>query len=770
VTSSAIGSGSVVLAGGTETLTSGGVEVGGKDSGTVLVSSGGATSSETVTSGGTETVGSGGTASGTVVNSSGVLSVTTSGTALAATISSGGNESITGNGVTSSAIGSGSVVLAGGTETLTSGGVEVGGKDSGTVNVSSGGATTSEMVGAGGTESVGSGGTVSATTLSGTNAAGLSATLAVTTSGTTVGAIVGSGGLETITGNGTNSSAIGSGSIVLSGGTENLYNGGVEVGGKDSGEFQVYTGLAVSETVSSGGDMGVAAAASGTVVDAGGTERLGAGGTETGGTLSGGTLNAAAFSNPGTVNSETVLSGGVLSLGNGTANSTLVGSGGSAIIGVGGTATNTTISGGTVVISAGGTDSGPITFAGSGGTLVVDGTTLPTGTVSGFSGSDQIVFSGLAYAGASITTTSNTIVIHENGSSYTLNISSVSPVPNYMLVNDGGVVELVPCYAAGTHILTPDGEMLVEHLLVGDKVITVREGGPSELAITWVGQRTLDISRHARPEEVYPVRILAGAFGPGVPERDLRVSPRHAIYVDGVFFEARALLNGATIIQERNTKFVTYHHIELEQHDVMLAEGLPAESFLDTGNRNMFEGEDTLVLHPDFAAASDAGFCVPVVREGAALVAVRQRLLDRVAALGFTPNDAVQMVAKAGAKFAAPMRNGNVLSFNLVEACDTVELHCEAATPFEMSAAVADERVLGVAITRLTLVTQGERIEIALDAAGHEGFHGVEDGHRWTNGAARIALPAHNGPAVLEVETAGQAVRWSAPAAARAVG
>jgi hypothetical protein len=147
---------------------------------------------------------------------------------------------------------------------------------------------------------------------------------------------------------------------------------------------------------------------------------------------------------------------------------------------------------------------------------------------------------------------------------------------------------------------------------------------------------------------MYPVRIIAGAFGPGLPERDLRLSPHHAVYVDGVLIEAISLVNGATVIQEMDTRFVTYHHIELEQHDVMLAEGLPAESYLDTGHRNMFEGEASMALHPDFRVMGDADFCAPMVREGAVLETVRARLLARAEALGFTRTDDLALVAVAG--------------------------------------------------------------------------------------------------------------------------
>ena len=76
-------------------------------------------------------------------------------------------------------------------------------------------------------------------------------------------------------------------------------------------------------------------------------------------------------------------------------------------------------------------------------------------------------------------------------------------------------------------------------------------------------------------------------FGTGVPRRDLLLSPDHAVWCEGVLIPIRYLLNGRTIVQERVGE-VIYFHLELAQHDVILAEGLACESYLDTGNRSAF--------------------------------------------------------------------------------------------------------------------------------------------------------------------------------------
>jgi hypothetical protein len=323
----------------------------------------------------------------------------------------------------------------------------------------------------------------------------------------------------------------------------------------------------------------------------------------------------------------------------------------------------------------------------------------------------------------------------------------------------GIVLSDVPCFAAGSRILTSHGQVAVEDIKVGDKVLTFRDGAEAE--VIWVGHRTIDLARHAMPEKVRPIRILAGAFGEGLPERDLRLSPDHALFIDGHLIEAKTLVNGVTVIEEMATRFVTYHHVELANHDIMLAEGLAAESYLDSGNRVMFESDAApMMLHPDFAAVSRAKACAPLVTDGDVVVAARARLLERAVALGFTATGDVDLTVKVAGSIVAPDMMGEELLFVLPSGASHVELVSSVGVPAETSAAPGDRRVLGVAVTGLALVVGGKRIDIALDDPAHSGFYAMEDGHRWTNGAATIALPAYTGRAVLEVTINGQAERW----------
>ncbi len=142
------------------------------------------------------------------------------------------------------------------------------------------------------------------------------------------------------------------------------------------------------------------------------------------------------------------------------------------------------------------------------------------------------------------------------------------------------------CFLAGTMIATPAGETAVEALAIGDLVLTA-DGRAAP--VRWVGVQTV-VTLFAEPLRTFPVRITAGAFGDDLPARDLLVSPDHALFLDGVLVQAGALVNGTTIIRETEMpERFTYYHVELEDHSLILAEGVPAETFLDTVTRRRFD-------------------------------------------------------------------------------------------------------------------------------------------------------------------------------------
>jgi hypothetical protein len=162
----------------------------------------------------------------------------------------------------------------------------------------------------------------------------------------------------------------------------------------------------------------------------------------------------------------------------------------------------------------------------------------------------------------------------------------------------------------------------VEGLRVGDQVRTAA-GDLRE--VIWIGHRRIDCRRHRRPREVWPARVAAGAFGDLGPHRDLWLSPDHAVLVENALIPIRHLINGATIAQVP-VDVVAYHHLELPRHEVLLAEGLPAESYLNTGNASNFSNRNgPVALHADFSPLLwEADSCAPLVVTGPQLDAARR--------------------------------------------------------------------------------------------------------------------------------------------------
>jgi collagen type I/II/III/V/XI/XXIV/XXVII alpha len=196
----------------------------------------------------------------------------------------------------------------------------------------------------------------------------------------------------------------------------------------------------------------------------------------------------------------------------------------------------------------------------------------------------------------------------------------------------------VSCFAAGTGIATTRGLVPVECVHPGDRVCTVLGGDTAE--VVWVGRRTVDCTRHPDPVKVWPVRISAHAFGRGMPATDLMLSPDHAVFVDRVLIPIRLLVNGRTL-RQLLADSVSYYHIELAEHDVLLANGMPAETYLETGDRSRFSnGGDVVALHPDFSARTwEMRGCAPLVQSGPVLQAVRRRLGSGVVRRGRRPSE-----------------------------------------------------------------------------------------------------------------------------------
>ncbi len=148
------------------------------------------------------------------------------------------------------------------------------------------------------------------------------------------------------------------------------------------------------------------------------------------------------------------------------------------------------------------------------------------------------------------------------------------------------IEKIIPCFTPGSMIATPKGEVPVETLKAGDRVIT-RDNGIQEIA--WVGRKDLGFKEIAANEHLRPVLIRAGALGNGLPERDMMVSPNHRMLVandrTALYFDEREVLAAAKHLVDSSRIMtvepmgVSYIHFMFEHHEVVLSDGAWTESF-----------------------------------------------------------------------------------------------------------------------------------------------------------------------------------------------
>jgi|GEM_PF-908735 len=213
----------------------------------------------------------------------------------------------------------------------------------------------------------------------------------------------------------------------------------------------------------------------------------------------------------------------------------------------------------------------------SGSQLVVDGTVVDAGKEAlSMAGDPQPIVIGATQA-QSDRGDADVIQGHFDGT-----ISGVA-------IHDAPVsVDTVPCFVRGTQILTPDGPVPIEQLRVGD-LVTTWQRGPQPLR--WVGSSCVELGGGCQAnDKLRPVRIVAGALGQGLPQRDLWVSRQHRMLSvskvakrllkhDCALISAAKLTALPGVFVDHDPQYVEYFHLMFDQHEVVFAENAPSESF-----------------------------------------------------------------------------------------------------------------------------------------------------------------------------------------------
>ena len=157
-------------------------------------------------------------------------------------------------------------------------------------------------------------------------------------------------------------------------------------------------------------------------------------------------------------------------------------------------------------------------------------------------------------------------------------------------ITDAAVV----CYAKGSLILTNQGYIPIQYIKKGNKIVTKGEINKNRYINPTANIKVKDVlwissfKVHALNSESRPICIKKNAFGENYPFEDLYVSPNHSLLINNNMVPSRHLVNGTTIYQDMECDEVEYYHLECDTHSAIFANGILAESYLDTNNRDIF--------------------------------------------------------------------------------------------------------------------------------------------------------------------------------------
>jgi collagen type I alpha len=392
--------------------------------------------------------------------------------------------------------------------------------------------------------------------------------------------------------------------------------------------------------------------------------------------------------------------------------------------------------------------SGPIHF--DPGTLVFSPGNTPGNTITNFISGDKIEITGFDATGDRYTASTLSLT-NGTGAKIPLDIPAHDLSDFQFAFNSSNdtttLTTEAPCYLRGTLILTDRGEVPVEDLKIGDRVITL--SGKAR-PIVWIGMGRTLVTRGRRCAAT-PIKVCRSALADNIPHRDLRITKGHSLFLEGVLVPAEFLVNHRSILWDDHAQAVEYYHIELVTHDVLLADGAPAETYRDDGNRWLFQNANSGWDQP----AKEP--CAPVLTGGPIVDAIWRRLLEQAGSrpgLPLTDDPDLHLLAD-GERLNPLSRFTGRFLFRLPRQPRRVRVASRAGAPAELGLA-RDPRVLGVAMRQIRL-WHGARVRVvaASDPALAHGFHGYEPDEdvRWTDGNALLPPDWFTGPAaVTELE------------------
>ncbi|MCH4092458.1 Hint domain-containing protein [Acetobacter sp.] len=311
------------------------------------------------------------------------------------------------------------------------------------------------------------------------------------------------------------------------------------------------------------------------------------------------------------------------------------------------------------------------------------------------------------------------------------------------------------CFLADSMILTPQGDVPVQDIRIGDDVISMVNGLPETRKVVWTGVRHASIRADLPDDEAgYPVRILKGALSNNVPWKDMLITSEHCLYLEGRFVPARLLVNGRSIFYDRTITSYDYYHLETEKHSIISADGVLTESYLDTGNRASFRQPGTVAAMPasralswenDAAAPLDVNpsFTAPLSHQ-IETRAVYNGVKDRGLRPETTIDPQLHLMTDDGVLLPLERQTGQFAFFVIPAGVRSVRLLSRSSRPCDaVGAYVDDRRSLGVLVGRV-MMSQGNSHHAITHHHQRETLEGwfpsESSSARWTSGNAVLSL------------------------------
>ncbi|CAI3930201.1 Hint domain-containing protein [Commensalibacter papalotli (ex Botero et al. 2024)] len=419
----------------------------------------------------------------------------------------------------------------------------------------------------------------------------------------------------------------------------------------------------------------------------------------------------------------------------------------------GGKANITTETGG--IISLTGTENKGLVISGK----AAQGGTTVTSTINDFDGNDSITLKDIQrseVASVKFNDNDHIIITLKDGSSITLNIPDVKTTGYALGENSDGNVILETCFLAGTAIASPNGLIAVETIKAGEIVETFdwKTNQTISSAVIWVGHKHMSVKKHLSDDLAgYPVRVLKNAISKNVPNKDLLITPEHCLFFDGNFIPARMLVNGRSIYYDRSITSYDYYHIETEQHSVIRANGMLTESYLDTGNRNIFSGGQKVVSLFNEVKNWNKDAAAPLTVHREVVEPIYNQINERALKmntslqsepLALTTDPNLYLTTELGTIIQPHSCSNGKYVFNIPEGVNTVNLISNTHRPCEtVGSFIDDRRELGVLIGGVFIINKNGIYEVNDHLSNSElaGWDVIEQSPcRWTKGEATLNI------------------------------